>query len=461
MSAPSIDFAQAEFNNPGASMPLLVPIAILMNTPDAVIEANVRANSAQYPNWLKSTPAHDGVAIMVAGGPSADDYLHHMLRLQAAGGTVFAMNGASRWARSKGVAVDHQIIVDAKPETATLVDAGARGHLFAAQCDPATFALAPSPVLWHRDVQCTEEVMPAERKRRGGYVLIGGGSSAGVCALCVAFAMGYRTFHLFGYDSSHREGASHAYKQDINNLIPVIPVQWGERTFKASVAMKAQAEKFQIIGQALEQDGCTLELYGDGLLQTMWKTAPSDVPERNKYQLMWQYDEYRKHSPGELAAETAMDLLQPDSMVIDFGCGTGRAGIAMRRLGLDVLLIDFADNCRDDEALGLPFLQWDLTQPIPARANWGFCCDVLEHIPTHLVEQTVRNIMDAARTVFIQIGTEDAHFGGEYELHLTQRPHDWWREVFLRLGYLIEWEQRDPIAALFIITRGRDASRLS
>lgn len=138
--------------------------------------------------------------------------------------------------------------------------------------------------------------------------------------------------------------------------------------------------------------------------------------------------------------------------MIDFGCGTGRAGLIIHQTN-PVILVDFVDNCRDAEAQVLPFIQWDLTQPLPLHAPYGFCTDVLEHIPTKDVETVIRNILDSATRVFFQISTVNDVMGdliGE-PLHLTVKPHNWWRTVFLKVGAKIEYEDQQPHVSLFYI----------
>jgi hypothetical protein len=171
---------------------------------------------------------------------------------------------------------------------------------------------------------------------------------------------------------------------------------------------------------------------------------------------MWQFDTYRDVSPGENVADLFLTLFNPQGMIIDFGCGTGRAAVHFMKKGRDVFLIDFTDNCRDDEALCLPFMQWDLLEPCPARAPHGFCTDVMEHIAPANVAAVIRNIMEAADSVFFQISTIPDECGSliDQQLHLTVAPHDWWKKVFIDLGFTVQWELEDAIASMFYITKG-------
>ena len=124
----------------------------------------------------------------------------------------------------------------------------------------------------------------------------------------------------------------------------------------------------------------------------------------------------------------------------------------MRR---DVLLVDFAPNCRDEEAAGLPFVELDLSEPMPLREQFGYCIDVMEHIPPDQVETVIRNIMDSASTVFFQISTVDDRMGAMINraLHLSVCPHAWWRKKFESLGYFVSWQEMQDICSSFLVNK--------
>lgn len=444
MASPKYDLCQWTVQNKHASAPLHIPLVVMLNTPEEEMESHVRENTKRDLPWLYGKSAHDGVAIMVGGGGSVAEHLEDIRQLQQRGGTVFAINAASRYLRANGIDVDWQVTGDAKRETSGLIDDGARGHAFASHVHPETMRAAPQPLVWHSMLHCKEEWFPEEKRKRGGYALLGGEASSGLGALCVAYALGFRRMEIFGYDSCHQDGQSHAYRQDMNNVIPVMEYQWAGRTFQTSVTMRTQAERFPILGQALQQAGATLTVWGDGLLQHIWSTPPENLHERDKYTRLWNFDEYRAHSPGEVAAKAFLSQVPLDGPgpVIDFGCGTGRGGLALSKAGLYVVLVDFVSACRDQEALGLPFLEWDLTKPCPLRAPYGFCCDVLEHIPTPDVPAVLQTLLaSCSNHIFLQISTEPDYFGSfiGQELHLTVKPAEWWAEQIKACRASIDW----------------------
>ena len=456
MAAPVNELIQYSYQNPHSSMPMLIPMLVVCNTSEEDIGRNVYQNTAHDLKWIKPVEAHDGIAVMIGGGASVENDIDRIKDLQAGGATVFAMNGASKWANKNGIKVDYQVIADAKAETATLIDPMAQDYLLASQVHEDTTAAAMSvkpPIIWHLETGSIEKSF-APKEKYGVYALIGGGATVGNSSICVAYTLGFRDLEIFGYDSCHQDDRSHAYSQPMNDAIPNVNVEWGGETFKASVAMKAQAEKFQMTSQALKQAGCTLTVHGWGLLQAMYHTDASNMTEREKYQRMWTFDMYREISPGELVAGVFLTVAKPEGMIIDFGCGTGRALLALSEQGHDVLGIDFASNCRDEEAMALPFLEWDLARPIPSRANYGYCTDVMEHIPPEDVETVLANIMESAKSVFFQISTVEDLCGDLIgaPLHLSIYDHDKWAALLSDVGD-IEWSENRGGASLFYTHR--------
>jgi SAM-dependent methyltransferase len=215
-----------------------------------------------------------------------------------------------------------------------------------------------------------------------------------------------------------------------------------------------------------------------GKVPTLVVTAAN--PEASKYKRLWgEFPQYREVSPGEQVAHAFLEQAKParNELVIDFGCGTGRGALMLALpppagASLRVIMVDFANNALDPEireALDtqngrLQFLQHDLEAPLPAKATakYGYCCDVMEHIPTERVDVVLDNILRAAQRVFFQISTVDDVCGaliGE-PLHLTVRPHAWWLTKLGEHGCQVLWSAETENAALFYVTSWDDASEL-
>lgn len=435
--------------NPGAALPLILPVHVICNTSDEALFENIEINSRRPGRWLESQPAHDGVALLCGGGPSIADTLPQIRLKVNQGAKVFALNGAARFLAEHGILADYQVLIDARKETSVLVGP-AKAHLFASQVHPACWDYAPDARVWHLQIEGIEDHFPQDYD--GGYALIGGAASVGNTATCLAYAMGFRELHCYGYDSSHREDKSHAYAQPMNDGDPCAWVDFRGQRYLCSLTMKLQAEKFQDTAKALKELGVKLFVHGSGLLPDIYNAPPEVLTEQQKYERMWQYDEYRTVAPGEHCVDAFMEIAKPHGAVIDFGCGTGRAALAMAEQGLAVTLMDFTANSRDEAARSLPFVQHDLTQPVPISAPYGFSTDMMEHIPPDDVQSVLRNVCDAADTVFFQISTVPDVCGEliGHPLHLTVQPHAWWREQLSQFGE-VTFERDLGQSSLFLV----------
>lgn len=442
--------AEMVWQNPHASAPLRYGLDVTCNVPDDVILRNCLTNARKVRHWLKSQPAHDRVLAICGSGPSINDDVATIAAMQATGAEVWALNNCANFLRAHGILADAQVVMDALPETLRAVGP-AKAHYFASQVDPSLFDAVPDAVLWHATLGDTlidqQDGFP---EHDDDYCLIGSAVSVGNTAMVLAFALGYRTIHLFGYDSSNKGEASHALHQPWNDGEPMTVITFRDKSYTCSLTMSLQAEAFPMRARVLEREGCAIVVHGYGLLPDRWNAEWS---EAEKYTEMWQRPEYRASAPGEECAQIFIDWAQPQGSVIDFGCGTGRGAIKLHQHGLDVTCMDFTDNSRDDAAMSLPFVRHDLTQPISLRADYGFCTDVLEHLPPEWVRSVIRNIMAAAPCVFFQISTVPDTLGGllGVELHLTVRRHEWWLNLFTTLGFTVQRHEDRGQASLFLI----------
>lgn len=240
-------------------------IPIVCNTADELVRANVQAACELDLPWLDIAEAHDRAAIVVGGGPSMRPLLPMIAAMQAGGATVFATNGTVAPLFVAGILSNHQVLLDARPENVAFV-AGpkAQHYLIASQCHPDLFrAIKGHPAtLWHPAYPEIDEWIGHREA-----VLIGGGTTVGLQAMSIAYALGHRKIHLFGFDSSYSEaGEGHAYPQPLNADDDRQEYRIGDRKFIAAPWMARQAMEFQTASRQLIDGDAELYVHGTGLL---------------------------------------------------------------------------------------------------------------------------------------------------------------------------------------------------
>lgn len=447
--------AEIVFQNPHAIEKMHLQIDFVCNTPEEKILSNVIENSKPQRQWIKWEEANNRTALICGSGPSLAEDLEDIRSRQLQGEEIFALNGAAGYLNAHGIIPDYQVIMDAQERTKEIVSSAAR-HLFASQVDPELFRMKPDAILWQstygNNFVDEQEGFPKPEK---DYCLIGSSWSIGGTAFPLVYAMGYRAFHIYGLDSSNKGVADHVTEQKINNDDIYSIVEFGGKDYISSLTMKMQAQGFISRIKPLLKQGCNITMHGKGLLPDMWNAPP--LSEEEKYKLMWTHDAYRHGAPGEMIAGEFLEIVKPHGLVIDFGCGTGRGAIKIKEAGCDIQLIDFVANSRDPAAMTLPFLQADLTKELPIKSEFGYCTDVLEHIPPEDVEAVIKNITNASKKVFFQISTVPDAMGAliNQTLHLTVENHKWWKEKFLSLGVDINFEQEFEEASVFVVTKNQ------
>jgi 2-polyprenyl-3-methyl-5-hydroxy-6-metoxy-1,4-benzoquinol methylase len=183
------------------------------------------------------------------------------------------------------------------------------------------------------------------------------------------------------------------------------------------------------------------------------------VDERQKYERIWTFPEYRDDHVTAFARQ-AIEVMKPaagDSL-IDFGAGAGYASVHLQDAGLRVLAVDIAINAMaPDIATRVPRLignLWDM--PVDIAADWGFCCDVMEHIPTEQVAAVLRFIRRSTRrATFMTIALRPDSSGrliGQ-PLHLTVQNADWWTQQVLQHWISCEVVDHQPNHVVTFVAR--------
>lgn len=156
--------------------------------------------------------------------------------------------------------------------------------------------------------------------------------------------------------------------------------------------------------------------------------------ERAKYRRVWEWNPYRKQADGEPVVDTAFKLMgcQPGESLIDWGCGTGIPAQMFAKKGLTVTGFDIAPNCLN-EGIDIPLVVGCLWEPpFGLYADYGFCTDVLEHLPEEHVQTALGEIKArSVKAAFIQVDTvldtSGPKMNPPQRLHLTVQPMSWWK----------------------------------
>lgn len=153
-----------------------------------------------------------------------------------------------------------------------------------------------------------------------------------------------------------------------------------------------------------------------------------ELQEKAKYDRIHQVPGYSP-GPGIAFVNNALKYIKQGDSIIDFGCGTGDAAQAFIDLGHDVHAVDISVNgLRHD--FGNKFYQsplHKLDKELPP-AKWGFCVDVMEHLPPSWVDLALKQMARKVENCFFVISGVPDTWGKKINetLHLTVMPGNWW-----------------------------------
>lgn len=233
------------------------------NTDSETVLSNIRhAMALPISKITHANPEHKGHAVIVGGGPSIKNFIEDLQQRQAHGQTIVALNNSWEWCEKNSISVSYHVMVDARPENEDFIPKSQAIHkLYATQCHPKVSRFADT--LWSALVM---GLVPFFDKTHDMF-WIGAGTTVGIRSIYLMYAMGYREFHIYGFDSCYAGASGHAYEQTLNKGERIIDIDVCGRKFKAAPWMVTQMHDFLEAVEHMTAIGCTFTIHGDGLLQ--------------------------------------------------------------------------------------------------------------------------------------------------------------------------------------------------
>lgn len=180
------------------------------------------AMSLDLPSFVYCKNDHNEWAV-IGGGPSINDCVPTIRRLQRRGIPIVTVNKSHDWALERGIVPWGHVLLDPKEWVADYVKSPRRDvrYFLASQCHREVFKkFANTPAfLWHAgqdfpEFNATEpDAWLKQNCKHKTWASLPGKTTVGLRTPILGHHMGIGTnlFHMFGLDSSRKDGKLHAY----------------------------------------------------------------------------------------------------------------------------------------------------------------------------------------------------------------------------------------------------------
>lgn len=234
--------------------------------------------------FIPTPDPHNLEAVLVGSGPSVRDEVNSLKSKRKNPNLMFfGIKGGHDFLLEHGIEPHFGVAVDPLEKIHRenfLKKARDCKYFIASQCHPTLFdtltARNEQVIIWHL---LTDNLMKWAGEKGSPiyqHYMIPGGSTSGLRCLVLAYAMGFRKFHLYGYDSClsgnlRKVTGEICEGQDDKGRDKVISVFIAGKEFKADRAMAAQATEIQSLLKSMwkSDDPFTVRSYGRGMIQTI------------------------------------------------------------------------------------------------------------------------------------------------------------------------------------------------
>jgi hypothetical protein len=251
---------------------------VVFNTSTQSIIDNVKAASRRNIPWLSQDMCNfSGECAIVAGGESLKNYIEEIRNLPK-DTMIFSCNGTHDYLVERGIRPDFFTMLDARalndfaktPQKDCI-------YMLASQVHKKMFERLKDYqlILWHTEHEAFPKKYVEQRalqRKQGQYFTIAGKGSIGLTTICLAHTMGFRSFRLYGYDSSFSE-YQHAYKQTQNEKDKILHHELNGVIYKTTPNLMAQIGTYLNLLPLLED--CKVAVRSDGLIKAIQESYES------------------------------------------------------------------------------------------------------------------------------------------------------------------------------------------
>jgi hypothetical protein len=216
------------------------------------IKENMKRGLPKLENLPDFQKEHNKIASIVGGGPSLKETIGDLK------GDVFAAGSSNDFLAMNGITPKYSIQCDPDAITGLYITNtnDETIYLIASCCHTATFDKLKNRKVytWH---SFSEDQLPTIKEVDPQFYAISGGCTVGLRAINIGVILGYKHFHLFGFDSClGPDDEDHAYK-----LADGDTTETG-RIFKVRAGVDQPGDKvYNCIGYQLAQASHFLEYY--------------------------------------------------------------------------------------------------------------------------------------------------------------------------------------------------------
>lgn len=435
------------------------------------IRQNVTANQYQP---LQAVPYDERVFVMVCGGPSLADHLEDVKAKaeQPDRYLVVCSNMTGDYLREHGITPHAHFVIDPQPKKSRDVANASPDvqYWINLACDPSVFqtlvdqGITPYGFLadFDADGNAIRAVKESMQNGQSGMMAIQGGTMAGLRAINLADALGFRSMQFYGFDATVQVGNGkarpYAYEKKRGEAIIEVFCDVCPDRFDTTLVFQSQVNEF--LKWRSRMPWVDIEIIGGGLISHAFE----HLKERERA-LPWSKERFTEeykalqldlHGKGDYGysgityiptifhaiAQLAKKHGSVD--VLDYGAAGGHTMKAVREhMWLPPVV---TDRCYD------PFV--DEFAAEPTAADLIICTDVLEHVEPECTMAVLDHLASLTKKmVFLSIALKRAQkvLADGRNAHLNLPGEEFWLKELKKRFVLSEAKIQGEGDALLVV----------